>query len=132
MARKVIYDIAENLTVLGNDCVPNDPDAGVACLYLGQAAYALTDTSAATGLVTVILRGIVRIDQSDIDGDVAVGNNVVINGSTGQLEGSAPADAASMAEPFYGVIFAVDGALTADIRLGGLPAVDAGVSPFNL
>lgn len=119
MARKVIYDVADTLTVLGNDCVPNDPDSGVAVHYLGQPGYALTDTSATTNQVTIVLRGIVRLDQADIDGTIAVGNNIEINPSTGALE--AVPVGTSLTQQFYGVIFAEPDNDTVDVRIGGLP-----------
>lgn len=119
MARAVIYDIADSLTVLGADCVPNDPDSGTAVHYLGQPGYALTDTSDVTNQVTIVLRGVVRLSQDDIGGTIAVGNNIEIDVSTGALD--AVAVGTSLTNQFYGVIFAVDGTATCDVRLGGLP-----------
>jgi len=119
MARAVIYDVADSLTVQGADCSPENPDSGVAVFYLGQPAYALTDTSDVNNQLTIVLRGIVRLSQDDIDGTIAFGNNIEINPSTGAL--NAVPVGTSLTEQFYGVIFAVDAAATVDVRLGGLP-----------
>jgi len=123
MARTIVYDNAETLTVLGLDCVPNDPDSGVAVFYFGQPGVALTDTDATSNQVTVALKGIVQFDQNDIGGTIAVGNNVEIDPSTGAL--NAVPVGTSLTEQFYGVIFAVDGAATANVRIGGLPNATA-------
>lgn len=120
MARAILVYPSDTMTVLGADCSPADPDSGVAVHYLGQPGVAVTDTNATSNEVTVQFTGIFQYAQADISGDAIVaGANITINCANGELVCVTMND--PMTHPFFGVVFAVNGNTTCDIRLGGLP-----------
>jgi len=129
MARAILVHPSDTMTVLGADCSPVNPDSGVAVHYLGQPGVAVTDTNDLSNEVTVRFTGIFQYAQDDISGDAIVaGANITINCASGQLVCVTVDD--PMTHPFFGVVFAVSGNTTCDIRLGGLP--NATVTQFAI